>query len=557
MSTTDTASSDSADALRHPDGFRLDFPPLLEAEYRGYHYARIRQRVPAIGWSGIFIFVGYALFDSWALPPALSNVSVLLRLGLVCPLIVLVMWAARRVWPFERFLALYGLAFTVGGISVGVIVLLARYHGLEIPTQGLLLLLLFGYFLMAMPTRMVTRLSLSMTLVFLVAQSLFVTHWPGFAFECVFFLTANVLGYVGSFVQEKSLRAAFLDEQKLQRSQQQLLNEMTRRSLLLTHASHDLKQPLLAMGLMADELAQPLTPAERQTALDKLRGSLSYLGELTDNLLESSRIEAGHVQPQIGRVPLRRLVADILREASERFERGAITVENTISPAVVVLSDGLLLNRMVRNLVDNAIKHARPRHLWLRAERESRWVTLSIIDDGCGIMERDIERIFAPFHRGNSPTGGLGVGLSIVQQLSELLRHPLTVDSRPGQGTCFSLRLPIANPAASESGMYPANQSDVVMLDIREESLRESLAELLRQMHFEPRVLGAQTPMPETPRSPLPTPPILAILRQTDRGICVVDPGAARDTSPPERTLDVPIRPARLRLMLESLREER
>ena len=106
----------------------------------------------------LVIFIIYALFDMWALEAQLSSVSVLLRLLLVCPLILAIIWAMKRTWPYGRFMRLYSISFLVASVSVGAVIFAAQIMNLFLPYQGLLLMLLFGYFLMLMPPRLVTPL---------------------------------------------------------------------------------------------------------------------------------------------------------------------------------------------------------------------------------------------------------------------------------------------------------------------------------------------------------------------------------------------------------------
>ncbi|MBK8973072.1 MAG: HAMP domain-containing histidine kinase [Hahellaceae bacterium] len=552
--------------FRIDNSLRLRFDPATEREFQDYHYAKLKQRIPAIGWSALVIFIFYALFDLWALDANLSSVSVVLRLLLVCPLILGIIWAMKRTWPYARFMRLYSISFLIASVSVGVVIFAAQVMKLFLPYQGLLLLLLFGYFLMLMPTRLVTPLALGISLIYLAIASLLSNDPLSFSYQCVFFATANAMGIVGSFVQEKNLRNSFLTERQLETSRQKLLEESARKTLLLASTSHDLKQPLLALSLLLDDLDSHATPSQLNATVQKLRASSQHLVQLTDSLLDASQLDAGLIQPKIGPVDLRELAHAIQQEYAGTLRQKSIQLKLAIPRHLKVDGDPLLLSRIIRNLVDNAIKHAYPKTLTLSTELLAQRILLCICDDGRGIAATDQAAIFSPFVRLNSKSDGLGLGLSIVRQLCDLLSIPLTLESSPSQGTCFRLSLPPHNADA------PAPPSFVVHLEALQTFDLKPLQNLLNQWQIthqsgdgpESELAGDANAYiwigtPAIAQSRLyrghahadsqPPKPVLLLTPPDEASGDLVLPSFVQ-------TLTLPVKPAKLRLAVESMRSQ-
>ncbi len=478
FATTTTASEQaqtskdySRDEITGPGG--IGFPPELESAFRDYRYQLLRDRVPAIGWSGLLIFLSYALFDIWAMSEGLSLVSVLLRLLVVCPLVIAVLWAVGQRWSYSAFMLLYGIAYTVSCISVAAIVIAARLTDTFLPDQGLLLMILFGYFLMLMPTRIVAILSIALSALYLAITAHFATDLLNYGYQCVFFATANALGIVGSLVQERNMRQTFLTERQLEHSRLRLLEESSRKTLMLASAGHDLKQPLLAILLLVDDLESQPGSAPLQGSLDKLRTSIRHLGRLTESLMEATHLDEGRIKPRVGPVDLSALLRSVLREYEARTAQKGMRVVRELPPALHVDTDPLLLGRILRNLIDNAIKHGQPGNLTVRLLSLSTQASIEIADDGRGIDSKEQAAIFAPFYRSQAGHAeGLGLGLSIVRQLCDLLSIPITLQSAVGQGTSFRLLLPLS------ANQDPANESLQVLVGTLDPELASELPPL-------------------------------------------------------------------------------
>jgi signal transduction histidine kinase len=226
----------------------------------------------------------------------------------------------------------------------------------------------------------------------------------------------------------------------------------------LAAASHDLRQPIHALGLYMGALRQrPLERSAREI-VDLMGGSVAALESLLDALLDISRIDAGALMPEprtfdLGAL-LRRLTDEFAPEAAERALRLSVRVGGP-SPAAV-RADPMLVERVLRNLIANAVKYTssggvlvtcRPRRVGVPTPQ---W-RVEVWDTGPGIEPAEQERVFDEFYQAGNPQrdrrGGLGLGLSIVRRLASLMKVPLALHSRPGHGTRFALDLPLSREA--------------------------------------------------------------------------------------------------------------
>ncbi|MGH8354799.1 MAG: hybrid sensor histidine kinase/response regulator, partial [Pseudomonas sp.] len=330
-------------------------------------------------------------------------------------------------------------------------------QGEAMPYDGLFLILLFGYVLLGLSFRAASAAAWGFCGLFLLLGLGLTEGGASLAYQALFLGCANLIGSVGAYIQERGQRGAWLNLRLLDLARQRAEADDARKLRLLAVASHDLRQPLNAMGLYAQHLLEQASePGTRQVSA-RLATSVEQLGRLLQSLLDFTRLTLpGGVQPSPEPLALRPLLARLSAEArAEATQQG--TELQLDCPDLWARSDPLLLERLLRNLLNNALRHAQARHVWLRAEAQGGEVLLEVGDDGRGLAAEEQELVFEEFrqlnHPGRNAERGLGLGLAIVRQLALLLEHPLRLQSSPGQGACFSLRLPLsvaglATPAA-------------------------------------------------------------------------------------------------------------
>ncbi len=237
----------------------------------------------------------------------------------------------------------------------------------------------------------------------------------------------------------------------LEAERERLLREAQRaievRDAFLSVAGHEFRTPLAALSLMFHNWGlRARTEGDPKTVerIDKARQQVERLARLTEDLLDIGRISAG-------RLDLRREPTDltaVVREAAERMEESATRsgspVEIDAPGPVVGEWDRSRLDQVVTNLLTNAVKFGPGRPILVRVGRENGFAELSVIDGGIGIAPADQERIFERFERAVSERSyaGIGLGLWITRQLVNAHGGSISVESEPGRGSNFLVRLP-------------------------------------------------------------------------------------------------------------------
>ncbi|HYF89744.1 ATP-binding protein [Azospirillum sp.] len=265
--------------------------------------------------------------------------------------------------------------------------------------------------------------------------------WEGYA----------IFDEAGQFAEVQAVGRDVTDRKRMENTLKAARDEAERANLskskFLAAASHDLRQPMQSMFLFAAALQPHVSSQRGHHALTMLERGLEAMKGLLDSLLDVSRLDADVIRPVIENLELR-LVLDHIGAAYQPVAAAKgleLQVKNPHD--VVVRSDGNLLGRMVRNLVENAIRYTEQGFVRLECRLVDSHARIEVHDTGIGIPGTQLERIFEEFHQlGNTErdrSQGLGLGLSIVQRLSKLLDHPVTVESEPGRGSVFSIEVPL------------------------------------------------------------------------------------------------------------------
>ncbi|HEX8738829.1 MAG TPA: ATP-binding protein [Casimicrobiaceae bacterium] len=219
------------------------------------------------------------------------------------------------------------------------------------------------------------------------------------------------------------------------------------KSQLLAAASHDLRQPLHALGLYVAALAARARHADWRGLVANVQSAANVLELQFGQLIDLSRLDAGALIPERGAVALAPLFGRIVTEfAPQADERGLAL--RAAATTLAVESDELLLERVVGNLVSNAIRYTRQGGVLVGARRRGARVAIDVIDTGVGIAPDQRERIFEEFYRigageaSSATHRGMGLGLAIVRRFANLLDHEIDLDSRPGRGSRFRVLAP-------------------------------------------------------------------------------------------------------------------
>jgi len=225
-------------------------------------------------------------------------------------------------------------------------------------------------------------------------------------------------------------------------------------------ASHDLRQPLHAMGLFASALYQKIKDPEVLHVVGSINESVAALEGLFNELLDISKFDAGAIKPELQHVPLNQILDRVRLDFTPEAETKGLRLK--VRPCKAFIhSDPMLLERIVRNLVSNALRYTSSGGVLLGCRRLPGALRLEVWDTGPGIAPEHQQRIFEEFYQVGNPERskkrGMGLGLSIVSRLCHLLGYHITVDSRPGRGTVFRFEVPLGEaPSAEPAPRKPA-----------------------------------------------------------------------------------------------------
>ena len=261
-----------------------------------------------------------------------------------------------------------------------------------------------------------------------------------------------------------------------------------------TAASHDLRQPLHAMGLFAEALRQRTHEPEVAQLVNSINESVDALEGLFSELLDITRIDSGGVEVN----PQSFSIGDIFRKLRLHYEPTAFEKGLGLSfrgSRHVALADPLLVERILRNLVSNAIRYTVDGSVLVSARRVGESIRLQVWDTGPGIGEEERVRVFEEFYQvPGTPTAalgehkkGLGLGLAIVKRLAQLMQVPISLRSQLGRGSVFTLELPVGTVPRPGQREQPGKGPIGLTLDGRlivivedEPAVREGLEVLLR-----------------------------------------------------------------------------
>ena len=301
----------------------------------------------------------------------------------------------------------------------------------------------------------------------------------------------------------------------------------------LAAASHDLLQPVNAARLSISALDDLPLPTEARAIAGQVERGLQTIEDLIKTLLDISKLDAGIVRPQLQPVFLPNLLAELAESFKPFAERKGLRLA-VRCPDLTVTSDVMLLQRIIQNLVSNAIRYTTTGGIVLAARRRADGIRIDVTDTGCGIAADERDLVFEEFFRGGARTStteepGLGLGLSIVRRMARALNHPLTLASRPGHGTRVTLGLPLSQVPAAMAPPAPVatrlSGAHVLVVE-NDASTADAMARLLQ--NWDARVstfrdlAGVHTAM-EAGAVP---PDILLLDYHLDDGACGLDVAA-------------------------------
>lgn len=245
----------------------------------------------------------------------------------------------------------------------------------------------------------------------------------------------------------------------LTRQTQAALDAVEIKNRFLASATHDIRQPVHALSLYADWLVSE--PDLVHELAPKILESTKAVNALFDSLFDLVRLDSGKIRLNLDQIPLDKLLEEM--EVQYRPLAEAKGLRLRVRPARgMVLSDALLLKRIVGNLISNAIKYTNQGGVLVGVRHDARGPRIEVWDTGVGIAPMHQREIFREFYKVPAHAGtedGFGLGLYIVARLSHILGHPVELNSKQGKGTVFRLLLKPADPVQAAARVASMDQA--------------------------------------------------------------------------------------------------
>lgn len=436
----------------------LIFPKPLEQEFQAFIRQRILNRILPVGISAALFILVFSGLDWLLLDSTIAEHTSIIRLGLVLPaIIVTTLWLYLR--PPKYYLAVYSTGLILANISIVYIIWLAHIQGINLPYEGLMITIMYAFFIMALPFYLALGINLIMVIMYAATEPLLYLDFSAYVNHVIFLSVILVSAAIGAYVTEHQLRANFLRKRTLDIHHQNTLKSIEKKNKYLAAASHDIRQPLQGLSLMSDIIKRD---HPNDTNIDHVTQGIAALQSMFNQMLDLSKVNLDLLKPQMDQIYLTRFCSQVIHNVEQIAKQKNIQIHHDIHDAVVC-SDYTLLARILHNLIDNALQHSQCRDIWVQTQIHANKAVLSVKDNGYGIPVNIQQTLFDEFTKGDQSQSGLGLGLAIVSQFCKKLDITLTFDSDE-QGTCFYLTLPIAGDL-SVNEVVNQNKAKILLVD--------------------------------------------------------------------------------------------
>lgn len=282
---------------------------------------------------------------------------------------------------------------------------------------------------------------------------------------------AGTGSFVSSVIRDVTKRKKM--EQEIIAARQEAERANKANSAFLAAASHDLRQPVQALSLLNGALRRTVKDELALEMIESQGHSLDAMTNLLNSLLDISRLDAGAVSPEIEEFSIQRLIDRLSAEFSRQAMHKGLEFSADTCKAVI-RTDPNLIGEIIQNFVSNAIRYTEKGIVQLGCEEVGGKLRVKVTDTGIGIEEDQLDAIFDEFHQCKTPGSnkeGFGLGLAIVRRLADLLDHEVTVESKPGEGSCFCISMPVVKEtgktgpeAVAERGAAEERGSGTIIL---------------------------------------------------------------------------------------------
>lgn len=243
----------------------------------------------------------------------------------------------------------------------------------------------------------------------------------------------------------RQLRQALASQQETQRA----------RSRFLGAASHDLRQPVQALLFLSDIFRKSSDPVRRDAMAQQIMRTGESIDGMFRHLVDFAQIDAGTMRAVVQPVQLERLLAAAVSGFAEKCAARGLRFRQELPGPCTVSADPVLLERMLRNFLDNAFKYSLQGEIVLKVDLEGRFAVVCVSDEGVGMEPEDLAQACNAFFRGRSASlaeaEGIGLGLAISRHMADLMQVPLRIESEPDRGTTVTVRLPLAEDERAQA----------------------------------------------------------------------------------------------------------
>lgn len=316
----------------------------------------------------------------------------------------------------------------------------------------------------------------------------------GLTFVYLISMLGHAKGTFAAFKDSYNTRAQVVDLNKqLTVALQDAETANHAKTQFLASASHDLRQPIHALSLFSGSLLLRKLDARSESIARQIDKSITALTSQLDALLDISRLDAGVVAKSISVIQLHESLQQLVQEFSPLAKEKSLRLTLLCGVDAYVRTDPLLLQRILRNLISNAIKYTDRGSVEISVVPGNGCWRVRVKDSGIGIPASEHKKIFEEFYQSDNPerdgSKGLGLGLAIVRRLSKLLELGVTIESEPGSGSQFSLDIPKASKEelvmslpATASTMSSTNVQVLVIDDAP--IIRQVMQTILEELGF-------------------------------------------------------------------------
>jgi signal transduction histidine kinase len=475
------------------------FPAHLEAEFQK-HY---NESSEPIAWRAMILGEClYLAFYFWDVVIDYNHSMETLLIRIAVGTLIMILILLPRAVRARYLQTLYCGIIAIAGVGVVAIISLLR-NGLNVGLSGVLLVLMFNFGFL----RLLFIPSLVSGIVICLAYNVAAILGrldPLITVANNFFLVAAIIaGASVTYLLEQLFRVGFLGENELEERNHQLALANLEKSRFLAAASHDLRQPMHALGLFVAQLRSHITSSDGNRLVDRIDDAVTGMNELFNALLDITKLDAGALTPTVGEFPIAELLGRIGSTFAPVAQEKKLSFRSVPSSAWVH-SDPVLLERILLNLVSNAVRYTTAGGIVTGCRRRGDCLRIEVWDSGPGIPPEQRRKIFGEFYRltdaAKTNQAGLGLGLAIVDRLCALLDHPIELTSTLGKGSRFGVTVPMAPArAAAQTEIEPPTQDTVdvardklvVVID-NDVRVLEGMGGLLRNWGC--RVVTATTP---------------------------------------------------------------